>query len=282
MSANSTLNATRDTAIFLAKLKRDKMMKSSAFALLHQNPMPLLLCNVWDVASAKVAETLGFSAIGTSSAAIAKMLGYADGEHMAFEELLFIVKRIAACSDLPLTVDVEAGFSDDAQITAVYIKALADVGVVGINIEDSKVNKANEERLLMNENSFAGYLSALTTQLLKDNVKLFVNVRTDTFLLGVEEALQETQKRDKLYQAAGADGLFVPCIVEIEAIKTIVSSTTLPVNVMCMPDLPDFDTLKLLGVKRISMGKFLFDAMQDDLAARLRKIQQVNSFKPIF
>lgn len=264
------------------QLIRDKTMKHAAFTLLHQQSTPLLLCNVWDVASAKTAEQLGFSAIGTSSAAIARMLGYADGEHMPFEELLFIVKRITACSDLPLTVDIEAGFSDDAQITAVYIKALAQVGVVGINIEDSKVNKTSEERVLMNENSFAGYLSALTTQLVKDNIIVFINVRTDTFLLGVEEALQETQKRAKLYQAAGADGLFVPCIVETEAIEKVVSSTTLPVNVMCMPVLPDFDTLKLLGVKRISMGNFLFDALQDDLSARLSKIQQTDSFQPVF
>jgi len=257
-------------------------MQPSLFTLLHQDTTPLLLCNVWDVASAKTAETLGFSAIGTSSAAIASMLGYADGEHMPFDELLYIVKRIAACSELPLSVDIEAGFSDDAQVTAAYIKALAQVGVVGINIEDSKVNKTSEERVLMHENSFAEYLSALTTQLAKDNNTVFINVRTDTFLLGVEDAIEETQKRCKLYQAAGADSLFVPCIVDVEAIAEIVNSTTLPINVMCMPELPDFDSLKSIGVKRISMGNFLFDVMQDDLAKRLNNIVQNNSFKSIF
>jgi len=258
------------------------MMNTAQFKSLHQQAEPLIICNVWDVASAQAAEKNGFKVIGTSSAAIACMLGYADGEFMPFNELLYIVKRITACSKLPLTVDIEAGFSDDAQITAAYIKALAQVGVVGINIEDSKVNKTSEERVLINKNSFAGYLSALTTQLAKDNITLFINVRTDTFLLGVEDAIEETQKRCKLYQAAGADSLFVPCIVDVEAIAGIVSSTTLPVNVMCMPDLPDFDSLKSIGVKRISMGNFLFDAMQDDLATRLNNIVQSNSFKPIF
>ena len=257
-------------------------MKTTQFTVLHQQITPLLLCNVWDVASAKTAENLGFTAIGTSSAAIASMLGYADGEHMPFEELLFIVKRIVACSALPLTVDIEAGFSDDAQITAAYIKSLVEAGVVGINIEDSKVNKTNEERSLINENSFAGYLSAITTQLLKDNISVFVNVRTDTFLLGEVEAVKATQKRATLYQAAGADGLFVPCITKIEDIEAIVSNTRLPVNVMCMPDLPNFDTLESLGVKRISMGNFIFEALQGDLAARLGNIQQANSFKPVF
>jgi len=257
-------------------------MNNTPFTLLHQQTTPLLLCNVWDVASAKAAEKLGFCAVGTSSAAIARMLGYADGEHMAFEELLFIVKRIAACCALPLSVDIEAGFSDDPQITATYVKALAEVGVVGINIEDSKVNKTNEQRTLLNENSFAGYLTALTTQLERDNISLFINVRTDTFLLGIEEADNETKKRAKLYQNAGADGLFVPCIVQAEAIKTVVNSTSLPVNVMCMPELSDFGFLQSLGVKRISMGNFLFDALQNDLEKRLSIIQQKESFKILF
>lgn len=258
------------------------MMNTAQFKSLHQQAEPLIICNVWDVASAQTAEKNGFKALGTSSAAIASMLGYADGEFMPFNELLFIVKRITACSHLPLTVDMEAGFSDDAQTTANYIKVLAEVGVVGINIEDSKVNKTNGERVLVNENHFAKYLLAITTQLAKDNISLFINVRTDAFLLRVEDATQESQKRAKLYQDAGANGLFVPCITKVEDIEAIVSNTAIPVNVMCMPDLPDFETLETLGVKRISMGNFIFDALQNDLAEKLEKIQQANSFRPIF
>lgn len=66
------------------------------FNELHQQEEPLIICNVWDVASAKVAKKLGFQAIGTSSAAIASLLGYEDGEHMSFDELNYLVKRITA------------------------------------------------------------------------------------------------------------------------------------------------------------------------------------------
>jgi 2-methylisocitrate lyase-like PEP mutase family enzyme len=254
-------------------------MKSHKFNTLHQQSTPLIICNVWDVASAKTGEKLGFNAIGTSSAAIASMLGYEDGEQMRFDELLYIVKRIVACSNLPLTVDIEAGYSQDPLITAHYIKTLADIGVVGINIEDSKVN---ETRTLLDENSFAGYLSAIKGQLVKDQVEIFINVRTDTFLLGAEDAVAETQKRASLYEVAGADGLFVPCITQNDDIQAIVNSTKLPVNVMCMPNLPDFESLKALGAKRISMGNFLFDTLQTDFEERLTEIQQANSFQSIF
>jgi 2-methylisocitrate lyase-like PEP mutase family enzyme len=249
------------------------------FNTLHQQTTPLILCNVWDVASAKIAEKVGFNTIGTSSAAIARMLGYEDGEEMQFEELLFMVKRIASCSTLPLTVDIEAGYSSDPIITAGYIKALADVGVVGINLEDSKVT---DVRTLLSSNTFANYLSMIRQQLAQEKTDIFINVRTDTFLLAQENALVETQKRASLYQSTGADGLFVPCITSADDIQAVVSATKLPVNVMCMPDLPDFNTLSALGIKRISMGNFLFDKLQSDFEAILKNIVDKNSFSPVF
>lgn len=246
---------------------------------MHQQATPLILCNVWDVASAKTAEKMGFSAIGTSSAAIASMLGYQDGEEMLFEELLFFVKRIAACSKLPLTVDIEAGYSDDPLITANYIKALTTVGVVGINLEDSKVDGV---RTLVDANTFADYLSKIKQELRQQQIDIFINVRTDTFLLGEENALLATQKRMSLYQNAGANGLFVPCITKVDDIQAVVNAINLPVNVMCMPNLPDFDTLTTLGVKRISMGNFLFDKLQADFEDELKQILEKNSFLSVF
>jgi len=254
-------------------------MRTTLFNKLHQQSSPLMICNVWDVSSAKIAEKLNFKAIGTSSAAIASVLGYEDGEQMSFEELLFIVKRITTSSKLPLTVDIEAGYSQDPLITAGYIKTLVEAGIVGINIEDSKVDGT---RRLIDANSFAGYLSAVKGQLLKDQIDIFINVRTDTFLLGKEDALAETKKRVKLYEIAGADGFFVPCITKAADVEAIVKATTIPVNVMCMPDLPDFKLLTKLGVKRISMGNFLFDKLSNELENTLNSILEDQSFKSVF
>ncbi len=254
-------------------------MNVKKFRTLHQQATALLICNVWDVASAKTAEKLGFNAIGTSSAAIANMLGYEDGEEMSFEELLFIVKRIAACCNLPLTVDIEAGYSDDPLITADYIKALAEAGVVGINIEDSKVKGV---RTLLDADIFADYLLKIKQKVSMKQINIFINVRTDTFLLEDENALLETQKRASLYQSAGADGLFVPCITNVDDIQAVVSAIKLPINVMCMPDLPNFDVLSTLGVKRISMGNFLFDKLQSDLELTLKNIVDKNCFSSVF
>ncbi|WP_420604286.1 isocitrate lyase/PEP mutase family protein [Flagellimonas sp.] len=246
---------------------------------LHQQEEPLLIFNVWDVPSAKLAQQLNFGALGTSSSAIASMLGYRDGEEMGFDELEYIVERIISNTDLPLSVDLESGYSREPEEITGHIRRLANLGVVGINIEDSVVSK---ERTLLDADEFAQTLSKITEELAKNQTEVFINVRTDTFLLNQPNALVETQKRAKLYESAGANGIFVPCMESESDIEQIVNCTTLPLNVMCMPKLPDFAILKKLGVKRISMGNFLFPKMSDALKSITEKVLDQKSFKPVF
>ena len=106
------------------------------FKNLHEKETPLLICNVWDVESAKIAQQLNFKAIGTSSGAIATMLGYKDGEEISFNELEYIVGRITKTTNIPLTVDLEAGYSREPNKIVEHIKRFEQLGVVGVNIED--------------------------------------------------------------------------------------------------------------------------------------------------
>lgn len=249
------------------------------FKELHDQEKPLLICNVWDVVSAKAAEKLNFNVIGTSSGAIATMLGYNDGEEISFQELMYIVERIAKSVNLPLTVDLEAGYSRSPNEIAKNIIQLAELGVVGINLEDSIVNG---KRALVDATIFSNSLEEVCSILAQKNQRMFINVRTDTFLLKVPNAVAETIKRAKKYREAGAKGLFVPCIENESDIKTVVSKIDLPLNVMCMPNLPSFDVLASLGVKRISMGNFVFNKTSKFLEHELKQIIQHNSFKNIF
>ncbi|MDX1738565.1 MAG: isocitrate lyase/phosphoenolpyruvate mutase family protein [Alphaproteobacteria bacterium] len=249
------------------------------FRELHNQDSPLLICNVWDVASARMAEKCGYSAIGTSSAAMATQLGFEDGEAMPFTQLYNVVKRIALNTKLPLTVDIEAGYSRDPSVVYDHIVSLGKLGVSGINIEDSL---CDPERKLLDAAAFSELVSYLKAKLVESEQDIFINVRTDTYLLGLDHALKETTQRIKLYSAAGADGIFIPCLTESEDIKTLVGISNLPINLMCMPDLPDFNQLKEIGIKRISMGNFLFDSMIADLGDRLSKVVSDNSFRNVF
>ncbi|ADU71452.1 isocitrate lyase/phosphoenolpyruvate mutase family protein [Pantoea sp. At-9b] len=250
------------------------------FTALHHQKKPLLIANVWDAASAITAHQAGYQALGTSSAAIAAMLGYEDGQAMSFDELLYIVTRIKAVSNLPLTVDVEAGFGGTADEIAQHLTRLAQLGVVGINLEDSNV--INGIRQLEDATVFSRRLADIRHALSTERVQLFLNIRTDTWLLNHAHALQETLSRARLYAAAGADGLFVPCLTAEKAIETLVKEITLPLNVMCMPGLPDFAWLEKTGVSRISMGNFVHSAMQARLKDLMMIIQTQQGFAGIF
>lgn len=249
------------------------------FKELHEKESPILICNVWDVESAKAAQQLNYKAIGTSSGAIASMLGYNDGEEISFQELAYIVERITKSIAIPLTVDLEAGYSRNPKEIVAHIKQLIQLGVVGINIEDSLVNVKRAMRPL---DTFSKLLEEVCSALIRDNQKVFVNVRTDAFLLGRPNPAQETIDRAKEYDKAGAQGLFVPCIEKEKDIALVVNQIDLPLNVMCMPKLPHFETLKKLGVKRISMGNFVYNKINKLLERELNEMLENNSFQNIF
>lgn len=250
------------------------------FSQLHQQVKPLLLANVWDVASARAAKAAGYAAMGTSSAAIADMLGYADGEEVSFDEILALVVRLRKVVDLPLTVDIEAGYGDTAEAVVTNLRKLAALGVVGVNIEDSVVR--NGVRELVDATVFAQRLHNIRTGLQAHGVSLFLNARTDTFLLGLPDARQQTLARGHLYADSGADGLFVPCVIDEADIAAIVTGVSLPLNVMCMPKLPSFDRLAALGVKRISMGNFLHARLQRSLQNLFKAVRDEASFSVLF
>src|SRR5687768_1799417 len=103
---------------------------------LHHQEKPFVIANAWNAKSAQIIEKAGFDAIATSSGAIADSLGYKDGEQIPFDELLYIVKRIKAVTSIPLSVDIERGYTDDLEVLTQHIQSIIDAGAVGINLED--------------------------------------------------------------------------------------------------------------------------------------------------
>lgn len=229
----------------------------ATFTAYHMQKEPLLLANVWNAHTASLAEKVGYDAVGTSSHAMAFALGYKDGEEMSFEQLLREVERIVAVVDLNVSVDFEAGYSDNPEQVAQKVKMLADLGVVGINIEDGKVD--NGKRTLGSEQLLADKIHAINSQ-----CEIFINARTDTYTTQHPDALNESIRRAKLYQQAGADGIFVPLIETENDIKTFVEAVTLPLNVFTTERLPSYERLIELGVKRISHGGKQYDKLMKE------------------
>jgi len=249
------------------------MQNFETFVQLHQQQTPLLLGNIWNVQSAKMFEAAGYKAIGTSSMAVANAFGYDDGEQIPFTILLQLAKRVVETVKIPFTVDIEGGFSRNTATIIDNIQKLHDAGVVGINIEDTIVGST---RSLLPVTTFEKTLAAISDSLSRNNSRIFINVRTDGFLLGMPTALAETIHRIKRYEATGINGVFVPCITNSNDIKQVVQSTALPINVMSMPALPTFNELTALGVKRISMGAFFYEKVYKNAATLAQTVNSGN------
>ncbi|MDR7120129.1 isocitrate lyase/phosphoenolpyruvate mutase family protein [Rheinheimera soli] len=221
----------------------------SYFHQLHQQVFPLLLANIWDPASAVLAQQQGAKALGTSSAALAWSLGYADGQQLPVAELLAAVRRILRVTQLPVTVDIEQGYSEQPAQVAELVLQLAELGVSGINIEDG----LSEPVLLCDK------IRACRTLLA--GLPLYINARTDVYLAQLasgSEAIAECTRRLALYAAAGADGVFVPCLTDLAVAKQLSQHCNLPLNLMGWPEGASLQDLTEAGVQRLSAGPALF------------------------
>jgi 2-methylisocitrate lyase-like PEP mutase family enzyme len=223
----------------------------SVFRELHFAAAPFLLPNAWDAASAVLFQNAGATAIATSSAALAWSLGYPDGGALPRAELLAAVRRIARVVQVPLTIDLEDGYSDHPADVAALIVELTQCGVVGINLEDSIHAPA-----LLEEK-----IAAARTELA--DTPLFINARTDVYLRQLaqgDEALSMCRDRLLKYRAAGADAAFIPGMSRVEDVALIAAEIGMPLNLMTLPGMPAISDLFTAGARRFTVGPAIFQA----------------------
>jgi len=240
------------------------------YNLHHQSP-PFVVGNAWNAKSAQIIEKAGFDAIATSSGAIADSLGYKDGEQIPFEEMIYIVKRIKSVISIPLSVDMERGYTNDLQELTVNIQKIIDIGAVGINLEDNQ-----------GEDIYLEKLYAVSDYLKSTNQRLFINARTDVYLQKLPDPKETVIARAKLYKDAGADGLFVTGLQDPVLIKEIVTAVELPVNVVAVSAISDVQLLTGCGVKRVSMAGILYNASYRKINELVMAVKVENSLAKLY
>ena len=202
----------------------------------------LVLPNAWDVASARAFAALpGCRALATTSAAVARALGWEDGEQTPRDEMLRVVERIAAAVDVPVTADLEAGYGDPPGTAAAAFAA----GAAGMNLEDSRA----DELLPVEEQ--VGIIAAVRAAA----PELVVNARVDTFICGDSDVAHAIE-RGNAYLAAGADCVY-PIAAPADAIGALAEGIGGPVNILFGPESPGLDELARLRVARVTFGSGL-------------------------
>ncbi len=220
----------------------DQSAKATTFRRLHLEPQILVLPNAWDVASAKALAAIpGCRALATTSAAVARSLGWEDGEQAPVEEMLRMNERIAAAVDLPVTGDLEHGYGDPVGTA----RHAWGAGLVGINFEDS----TDEGHVPLPEQ--VAMIRAIRAAV----PELVINARVDVFVRdtgGIEEAVE----RGNAYLDAGADCVY-PIACPVTAVADLAGRIDGPINVLVIPGMPEPHELQSLGVARMTWGSGL-------------------------
>jgi 2-methylisocitrate lyase-like PEP mutase family enzyme len=223
----------------------------ATFRSLHAPGQLLLLANAWDAGSARLIEARGARAIATTSAGLAWSRGHPDGDRLPPRALESALAEIARVVSVPLSVDIEGGYSSDAGAVGETVRGVLAAGAVGVNLEDG----SSPPGLLCRK------IEAARAAAARAGIDLFLNARCDVYLRRLappESAVAEVLDRARRYRAAGCDGVFVPGAREAAAIRALVSGLgEAPLNLLWLPGLPALAELRALGVRRLSAGSAL-------------------------
>ncbi len=224
----------------------DQREKAEVFRRMHVEPPILVLPNAWDVTSAKeLAKIDGCRALATSSAAVARSLGYEDGERAPGSVMVEAAGRIAQAVDVPVTGDLERGYGDPVGTA----RAAWEAGLIGINFEDS-----TRDGLVGIDEQVAAIRA------IREAVpELVINARVDVFVrIGAGDVV-EASERANAYLAAGADCAY-PILAPVSSIDALVHRIKGPINVIAAPGTPSPAELDELGVARLTWGSNLATA----------------------
>lgn len=226
--------------------------RAHTFAALHVKGDPLILYNIWDAGTAKALQEVGAKAIATGSWSVANAHGYADGEKLPLATVLNNLREIVDQVELPVTLDFEGGYARSLDPLRDNIAQVVATGAVGINFEDQIVGEKKLYRVEEQASRINAIYQAAT-------LPLFINARTDVFLLDLnapvtEAKVAEVIERGLAYAEAGASGLFVPGLRDLASIEKVCKELALPVNVLMLAEMPSHQQLADVGVARISYG----------------------------
>ena len=245
----------------------DLRARAETLRELHRPGEPLVLANAWDAATAKSVEKAGFRAVATTSAGVALALGYEDHQVTPPDEMFAAVARIAAAVDMPVTADLEAGYG---LAPSELVGRMLDAGVVGLNFEDTDYAGGDG---LVDAQAQAARIAELREAGGAAGVDIVINARTDAYVRHLENPLEISLERGRLYVEAGADCIY-PILAKDEAeLERLASELDAPLNVLYVPGAPEISRLAELGVARISVGGGLAMAMAHSFERRLESLR---------
>lgn len=243
------------------------------FRQLHESGC-FVMPNPWDAGSARLLESMGFSALATTSAGFAWSIGRADN-HVTLDDALAHFRAISAAVNVPVNGDFEGGFAVDPDAVGANVAAAVATGIAGVSIEDSTVNGATP---LFDFDLSVERIRAARRAIDDSGTGVVLTARCETYLVGLPD-LNDAIRRLTAYAAAGADCLYAPRVDKLSDIKAIVEAVApKPVNVLVGNDFTTVEEMRALGVRRISVGGALARAAWAGFLEAAREIANKGTF----
>src|SRR5215470_14564519 len=250
-----------------------QIQQAERFLALHHQPQPLLLPNPWDLGSAKLLAWLGFSALATTSSGFAATVGRLDGK-VTRDEALAHAGAVVRATDLPVSADLENGFSDNAAGVAETIELAAMAGLAGCSVEDFT---GRDQDPIYDKSLATERIAAAAEVAASGPIRLVLTARAENYLHGRPD-LADTIARLQAYQEAGADVLYAPGLTSLADIRQVVTSVDRPVNVLALAGGPVVSELAAAGVRRVSVGGGLAFAALGAVAAAARELRERGTY----
>ena len=229
--------------------------KGRAFRQLHERSSAFIIPNPWDIGSARILEHIGFEALATTSMGYAFSLGKLDTT-VGRDEMLAHIAALAGATSLPVNADLENGYGDDPRTVAETIRLAAAAGVVGGSIEDA-TGRTDDPIYAIDlavERVRAAVAAARALPF-----PFTLTARAENYLHGRPD-LEDTIRRLKAFEDAGAEVLYAPGLRSKDDIAAVVTSVQRPVNVLMglQGVLLSAGELSAIGARRISVGSALY------------------------
>ena len=162
---------------------------------------------IFDLISARMADSLGFEALYmTGYGVAASLLGLPDAGYATFSDMVGRVAQIAERTTTPLIADADTGFGGALNV-AQAVRGYERAGAAAIQIEDQEFPKKCGHTLGRKVVALEDMVTKIRVAVdARESADFLVVARTDARTVhGLDEAL----RRGEAYAEAGADVLFI-------------------------------------------------------------------------
>ena len=207
---------------------------------------PLMIVGTINAYSAILAEKQNHKAIYLSGGGVAAAShGIPDLGITTMEDVLVDAKRITSASKLPLLVDIDTGWGGAFNI-ARTIKEMTKAGVAAVHMEDQVSQKRCGHRPNKNLVTCEEMVDRIKAAVdAKEDDSFFIMARTDAF---ASEGMQAAIDRSSKYLEAGADGIFLEAVTDLEDYKKFNSQ----VDALLLANITEFGKTPLFTNKELA------------------------------